>query len=101
MAFKAIQITLVEATPTPLLVRGNGDGQLKNITGNIQDKLPLIIQNLDDTDVLFIGGPDVSDTLGVSIATGESLRLDLYGEGEIPYAYSAGAIIVGILAGRQ
>lgn len=101
MAFKAIQITLVESTATPLLVQGSGDGQLKNITGSLQDRLPLVIQNLDDTDVLYIGGPDVTDSLGISIPVGGSISFDLYGEDAIPYAYSAGAIVVGVLAGRQ
>jgi hypothetical protein len=101
MALKGIQVTLVTSTPTPLLVQGTGAGQLKNVAGNIQDPLPLIIQNLDAAITVWIGGPDVSATLGIELLPGASIPMSLYGTSEIPYAFAVGTPVIAILAGRQ
>lgn len=101
MALKAVQITLVTSTITPLLVQGSGLGQLKNIAGNIQDPLPVIIYNEDAAITIRIGGPDVSATTGVPLLPGQSLPMNLYGTSEIPYAFAVGTPLISILAGRQ
>lgn len=101
MALKAVQLTLVTSTPTPLLVKGSGDGQFANVNGNIQDPLPIIIVNEDAAITIRIGGPDVSATKGIPLAPGASLPMNLYGESEIPYVFAVGTPIVTVLAGRQ
>jgi hypothetical protein len=102
MALSARQITLVASTPTPLLVLGSGTGTtFKNIAGNTQDTLPVQVKNEDSAAVVYIGGPDVSATNGQSLPPGQSLTMNLYGSGEIPYAFSTGTPIVSMLLGRQ
>lgn len=101
MALKARQITLVTSTATPLLVKGSGGTQFNNVTGNIQDPLPIVIQNLDAAITMWIGGPDVSATTGIELLAGQSMPMNLYGESEIPYVFAVGTPIVAVLVGRQ
>lgn len=102
MALSARQITLVASTPTPLLVKGNGTGTtFKTAVGHVNDPLPVQIKNEDPTAVVWIGGPDVSATTGQSLNAGQTMTMNVYGESEIPYAFSVGTPIISVLCGRQ
>jgi hypothetical protein len=102
MAFASRQTTLVASTPTALLVSGTGTGfTFKRIQGTLQDPLPVIIKNEDAAATVWIGGPDVSATQGQSLAPGATDTYNLYGELEIPYAWSTGTPVVSVLVGRQ
>lgn len=102
MALSARQITLAATTATPLIVKGDGTGTtFKNTQGSLQDPIPVEIRNEDGAAIVFIGGPDVSNTKGQQLRAGESKVMNLYGEKEIPYAYSAGTPLVSVLLGRQ
>jgi hypothetical protein len=101
MAFKCIQLTLDAETPTPTIVRGTGDGQFVNAFGTVTDPIPVSIKNEDEADVVWWGGPDVTDLIGQSIPPGGIIVMNLYGESEIPYVYSDGTPIVSVLLGRQ
>lgn len=102
MSLASAHIATNAATHTPLLVQGSGSGQFVNIVGSIQDPLPIIIQNLDATIVIYIGGPTVSAATGFPLAAGQSIPMSLYGSSEIPYAISAsGTPSVAVLVGRQ
>lgn len=99
---KAIQLTLVADTATPCLVKGNGSGTtLKNISGTVQDPLPVEIKNEDGASIIWVGGSDVDMTHGQSIGPGASKAMNLYGESEIPYVWSTDTPIVSVLVGRQ
>lgn len=103
MAFKAIQLTLDSETATPTIVRGSGATQFINVpaVGSVGDPIPVIIKNEDASDIVWWGGPDVDDTHGQSIAPGDSVPMNLYGESEIPYVWCDGTPIVSVLLGRQ
>jgi hypothetical protein len=108
MALSARQITLVASTITPLLVFGTGTGTtFKSISGSVQDPLPVRLRNQDASVTIWIGGPDVSASLGTSLKAGETMTMNLYGgsspsvTSEIPYAFSTGTPVIEVLLGRQ
>lgn len=100
MAFKAIQLTTGAAQAA--LVKGSGAGQFLNVAGTLQDPLPVSIKNEDATNPMYWGGPDVSATKGQSIPAGGTVVMNLYGESEIPWLFSAsGTPVASIVCGRQ
>lgn len=101
MAFKAYQITPDAATATPVIVVGTGDGQIVNWPGSVSQMIPVSIKNEDASALIYWGGPDVDDTHGQSIAAGGSVPLNLFGEGEIPYVWSADGTVVSVVVGQQ
>lgn len=104
MAFKAYDITLVEETPTPCLVFGNGDGQIVNMPakGSVGDPIPVMIKNEDGALTVLWGGPDIDNTHGQSIPPGGVVPMNLYGESEIPWVYSpSGTPTITVVVGRQ
>jgi hypothetical protein len=102
MAFSARRITLVASTATPCLVFGTGAGTtFKNVAGSVQDPLPVIIKNEDASAIVYVGGPDVANTAGQSLAPGASIPMNVYGTSEIPYVWSTGTPVVSVLCGRQ
>lgn len=101
MALKARQITLVTSTATPLVVKGSTGTQFVNAFGGVQDPIPYSIKNEDAAITVWIGGPDVDATHGQSLAAGQSMQFNLYGDSEVPYAFAVGTPIVSVLAGRQ
>jgi len=103
VAFKVIQLTLVEDTATPTIVQGSGDDQFKNVSGTATDPLPVSIKNEDASDTVWWGGSDVDDTHGQSLAPGASQVFGLTGmpASDIPYVYSTGTPIVSVAVGKQ
>lgn len=99
MPFRARQIA-TSTTAVPLLVQGTSGTSFPNILGSLQDPVPVTIKNESATQIVYVGGPDVSATLGQSIAAGGSETYNLYGA-DIPYAWSSAAGTVSVLAGRQ
>ena len=99
MAFNTASITLVASTATALLVQGGGANQFKNISGTLQDPLPVIIVNTSAT-ATFIGGSGVTAT-GFPLIQNVPVVMALYGPSEVPYAFSAGTPTINVLVGRQ
>lgn len=60
------------------------------IDGTSTSSFRLIIQNMDNTDAIFIGGPDVTITNGLELLKLETLTLDMFPSQEL-YAVSAKA----------
>jgi hypothetical protein len=100
MAFSCRQITLVGSTATPILVQGTSGTKFENITGSVQDPLPVYI-SVPTGSTVYLGGSDVSATTGILLPTATLTPLGLYGANEIPYVYSTGTPIVSVLCGRQ
>ena len=96
MALKAVQITLVTSTATPLLTKA----LFPNVVGAAADPIPLIVKNEDASIVVWIGGPNVDATHGQSLVAGASIPMALYSN-DVPYAFAVGTPIVSVLAGRQ
>ena len=102
MSLSARQITLSDSAATPLLVEGITGTEFRNIEGSLQDPLPLLLQNLDNTIDIWIGGEDVSTTKGWLLVPGASIPMQLFGSSEIPYAIAAsGTPVIAVLVGRQ
>jgi hypothetical protein len=103
MGIKVIQLTLTADTATPTLVQGTGDDQFRNISGQVNDPLSVVIKNEDESAVVWWGGEDVDDTHGQSLAPGASQVFALVGipVSDIPYVYSIGTPIVSVAVGRQ
>lgn len=102
MAFKSANLTLTASTATPLLVKGTGTGQFNNITGTVEDPIPVMIMNTSVTSTV-IGGPNAGSAgdLGFPLIQNVPLVMNLYGPTEIPYAFSTGTPTIYILVGRQ
>lgn len=98
MGFKAIQLTAGAAQAC--LVQGSGAGQFKNISGTVQDPLPVSIKNEDPAVTMWWGGPDVSATKGQSIAPGATVVMNLYNDSEIPWLFAASGTF-SVVCGRQ
>jgi hypothetical protein len=85
----------IDPGPTNLLL------ELNNMYGTLQDPLPILLQNVDSSNTVYIGGPGVTSSTGYPLAPGGSIPLSLYGS-DIPIAISiAGDPAIVILAGRQ
>ena len=89
------------STATPLLVVGTTGTKFPNITGAVTDPVPVQIKNEDAALTAWIGGPDVSASKGQSLGPGVVMTFNLYGDLEIPYAFSTGTPIVSVLVARQ
>ena len=99
MSLRARQITLVISTATNLVTVANGFQNIQG--GSLQDPLPIIVKNEDGALTVYIGGPDVDATHGLSLAAGQSLPMALYG-GDTPWAFcGTGTPVISVLAGRQ
>lgn len=103
MAIKVVQLTLTADTATPTLVQGSGDAQFKNVSGQANDPLSVVIKNEDDAATVYWGGSNVDATHGQSLAPGASQTFALVGipVSDIPYVYSTGTPIVSVAVGRQ
>ncbi len=104
MALRSQAIALNTSTATPLLVKGTSSGQFPNISGTVNDPLPVIIQNNNASISITVGGPNVASEGGVVIPAGSSLQLSLIGSpvSDIPYAVSASATPnATVICGRQ
>jgi hypothetical protein len=99
--FKCVQLTLVADTATPAIVKGGGAAQFINAFGSNSDPVPVSLKNEDATAIVYWGGPNVDATHGQSIAPGETVPMNLYGESEVPYVWSTGTPVVSVLLGRQ
>jgi hypothetical protein len=99
MAFKAVQITLVANTATPLLVQGTtGTRFLEPFNGTVSDPIPC--QFMVTSGTVFWGGPDVDATHGFPLVANSPVVSNLYGT-EIPYVFSTGTPVVYVVLGRQ
>jgi hypothetical protein len=101
MAFNSAQVVVSSTLATPLIVAGTGPNQFRNPAGVISDPLPLVILNTDAAISVYLGGPNVSATNGLTLGAGQSVTLQIV-DGATPYGLAAsGSPRVGILAGRQ
>lgn len=101
MTLKAVQLSL-STTSQAAIVQGSGAGQFMNVAGNARDPLPVQIANIDPAITIYVGGPDVSASLGMPIAPGASWTANLYGTSEIPWLVAAsGTPKAAVLLGRQ
>jgi hypothetical protein len=98
MAFKARQFALAQNTATNLLPSSTWT----NLTFALQDSLPVSIKNEDASAVVWIGGPDVSNTQGQSLNAGQQIAIAVFSN-DVPWAYTTSALspIVSVLVLRQ
>jgi hypothetical protein len=98
MALKTRQFALAQNTPTLLLP----SNVFTNLTFGLMDSLPVSIKNEDTTAVIWIGGPDVSNTQGQSLQPGQQVPYAVFSN-DFPYAYttSASTPIISVQVGRQ
>lgn len=81
MAFQT-QVISVTASATGLFVFGSGatgSGTFKNVTGSQSDPLAGMLQNIDATNTLIVGGSDVATTGGIHLAPGQALPYQFVG----------------------
>lgn len=97
MAFNSAQITLVANTATPLLVQGTTGTKFQNISGTVQDPLPIMFSIATGT--VYWGGPNVSNTNGFLLTAGSPIIMNIYSN-DIPYVYGS-AVAVSVVVGRQ
>ena len=98
MALATQQITLVASTPTALLVQGTTGTKFANITGNLQDPLP--VQFMIASGTVYWGGPNVSATNGFPMTANVPVVMALY-KNDIPYVFSTGTPVVYVAVGGQ
>jgi hypothetical protein len=98
VAIKSRQFALVQNTPTNLVPPAS----FSNLVGHVQDTVPVQVKNEDSSAIIWLGGPDVSDTRGQSLGPGETQPYALYAN-DYPYAYttSASSPIVSVQVLRQ
>lgn len=69
--------------------------------GTVNDPVPIVVENLDATNPVYLGGSAVTSGTGVKIAAGGSLTFNAVGNDSV-YAIATGAsVTVSISAGRQ
>ncbi len=98
MTIKAVQFALVQNTATNLVPSSS----FPNLIGSIQDPTPLVLKNEDAAAVIWIGGPDVSASKGLSLAAGASIPMALYAN-DIPWGFttSGASPIISVMVGLQ
>lgn len=105
MALKSIQLVLVANTAQAAIVQGAGSSQFPNLSGTVQDPLPVLISNLDPALTIYVGGPGVLPGTGTPIGPGSSRAFALIGSpvSDIPWVIgSSGATpTFAVLCGRQ
>jgi hypothetical protein len=101
--FNQAQIAMSTTQTTPLLVYGTSAGEFANISGTVQDPLPVLIQNIDASNTVYLGNEDVTTETGYPLGPNLSLALALVGQiVDIPYGIAAsGSPKVAVLVGRQ
>ncbi len=68
--------------------------------GTFNDPIPIVIENLDATNAVYLGGSAVTTTTGLTLPAGGSLTFNVVGNDSL-YAISAGSVVVAVMVGRQ
>lgn len=97
----------LSVTATPLLLwqttdvssSVNPSGQIFRASGS-PDVVPILIENQDSTNPVWIGGSAVTSSTGLKLVAGASLAFNVLGNDSL-YAVSGGTVIVGVLVQRQ
>lgn len=98
MTIKCVQFALAQNTATNL----TPSSSFPNLLPSLQDPTPISIKNEDASAVIYIGGPDVTNTKGQSLAAGASMPMALYAN-DVPWGYTTSAAnpIVSVMVGLQ
>ena len=98
MTIKTVQFALAQNTATNLVPASS----FPNQPGSLQDPLSCSVKNEDGVATIWIGGPDVTNTKGQSLAPLTSQPFALY-KNDIPWAYttSAGTPVVSVMVAGQ
>jgi hypothetical protein len=99
MAVKSAQVATNTSTATALISQTT----FTNTVGSVGDPLPVVIENHDPTNPVYIGAAAVTSSTGLKIAAGASLAFQfLANDAQTLYGISTGgAVTVGVLLGRQ
>lgn len=76
---------------------------IKNMSGSINDPLPVQLKNIDATNTIYIGGPAVSSSTGYPLLAGQSIST-AWLQQEVTTLYcvaSASTPILAVLTARQ
>jgi hypothetical protein len=68
--------------------------------GSSNQPLPILIENLDAANAVYLGGSGVTTSTGLTLAAGGSLTFNVVGSDSL-YAISAGSVVVAVLVGGQ
>lgn len=103
MGVNSGQIAMNASTPTAIFVKGTSTGQFDNIQGNASNPLPTIIQNMDATNTVYLGGPGVTTANGFPLIAGASLPIEWLGTDATSLfgISSTGTPKIAILAANQ
>jgi hypothetical protein len=103
MAFASAQVSVATTGHTPLIVQGSSTGEFENISGSIDDQLPAIIENMDGTNSVYLGGLNVTTSNGFLLKAGAAIPMQFVGtDATTLCAVATGAAVtVGVLLGRQ
>lgn len=67
--------------------------------GTPDDPRPILVENTDATNPVYIGGSAVTTSTGTKLAAGGSLTYNVIGNDSL-YAISAGSVVVAVSVGR-
>jgi hypothetical protein len=92
--------TSTGVSPDPLpTAAGNATAQIFR-AGTFNDPVPIVIENTDATNAVYLGGSGVTTSTGIKLAAGASLTYNVIGNDSL-YAISAGSVAVDVSVGRQ
>ena len=93
--------TSTGVSPDPkTTLAGNATAQIYR-AGTVNDPVPIIIENLDATNPVYLGSSTVSSTTGTKLIAGASITRNVVGN-DSEYAISTGGTVsVSVEVGRQ
>lgn len=99
-AAKLLWQTSTGVSPDPeTTLAGNATQQIFR-AGTVNDPVPIVVENTDATNAVYLGGSGVTTSTGLKLAAGASLTYNVVGNDSL-YAISAGSVVVAVAVGRQ
>ena len=92
--------TLLWQTSTGVAPDAAISGQVVR-AGTFNDPVPIIIENLDATNAVYLGGSGVTSSIGTKLAAGGSITRNVIGNDSEYARASGGTVAVSVQFGRQ
>jgi hypothetical protein len=93
--------TSTGVSPDPkTTLAGNATAQIFR-AGTFNDPVPILIENQDETNSVFLGPVGVSTSTGLELEADASLTYNAVGNDSVYAIATGGTVVVGITVGRQ